>query len=225
MRAIASITTTRERLNTCDTTLRSLLDCKAFDVVYLNTSFLVDPQFFKDRNLTSVVNTIYEKDLGPIMKIVPTLLREQEPDTVIFYGDDDHRYTPNLLNKLVDSVHKNPDKVSTGLIHNYYGPQIAGHAGVAFRRGNVDANVILSLVHKHVYDGIANTVGPCKISDDVVLSHFFINICKMDPIVPDGYSFEYEQILSFGEKDGIHTQHNLSDVYSKCRTSLISRST
>lgn len=97
-----------------------------------------------------------KKDEGPITKLLPTLRKDTIKDTdVIIIIDDDIVYRRNVFNLLVNSVEKNPDKISTMCYKN-----IEGYKGFAFK--------------KKVLKGILkmNIPKSCKRIDDDVIEYY-----------------------------------------------------
>ena len=97
-----------------------------------------------------------KKDEGPITKLLPTLRKDTVKDTdIIIIVDDDIVYRRNVFNLLVNSVDKNPDKISTMCNKN-----IEGFAGFGFK--------------KKVLKGILNMNIPesCKRIDDDVIEYY-----------------------------------------------------
>lgn len=52
-----------------------------------------------------------DRDFGPASKVLGTLLVEQDPETIIVYGDDDRIYIPQLCERALHYTHKYPDDV------------------------------------------------------------------------------------------------------------------
>ncbi|CEG37379.1 uncharacterized protein PHALS_04973 [Plasmopara halstedii] len=54
---------------------------------------------------------VLDTDFGPSSKVLGTLLVEQDPDTIIVYGDDDRIYPPQLCERALHYTHKYPHDV------------------------------------------------------------------------------------------------------------------
>ncbi|KAG1693301.1 hypothetical protein DVH05_023765 [Phytophthora capsici] len=52
---------------------------------------------------------VLDTDFGPASKVLGTLLVEQDPDTIIVYGDDDRMYPPQLCERALHYTHKYPN--------------------------------------------------------------------------------------------------------------------
>ncbi|KAG6611141.1 Pentatricopeptide repeat-containing protein, chloroplastic [Phytophthora cinnamomi] len=52
---------------------------------------------------------VLDTDFGPASKVLGTLLVEQDPDTIIVYGDDDRIYPTQLCERALHYTHKFPD--------------------------------------------------------------------------------------------------------------------
>ena len=97
-----------------------------------------------------------KKDEGPITKLLPTLRKDTVKDTdIIIIVDDDIVYRRNVFNLLVNSVEKNPDKISTMCNKN-----IEGFKGFGFK--------------KKVLKGILkmNIPESCRRIDDDVIQYY-----------------------------------------------------
>lgn len=105
-RIVLSLTTTKNRLHYIQNTIKSLLDQTMIpDIIYLNISFDI-PHDTKYKYLLYLhekkiiyINKL-ERDYGPATKLLPTLLLESDPETVIIYLDDDMIYNKKLIEHL-----------------------------------------------------------------------------------------------------------------------------
>jgi hypothetical protein len=205
---VASLTSLPERQKQVLVTVKSLLASKCFDRVYVFTPFVPDNVF-----PPGVTNVIIEHDYGPATKVLPVLFFETRPNTIIVYCDDDHEYTTNYMEKLVQAARNDASKVFCGLLHSYAGRKLAaGHAAVAFTRGRVNADALLDYVQTHN--------DTCRVSDDLLLTSFFTDKCGLVVSSVPNYKFEYTQILKEGHMKGLHTDYKLSDEYAKCMQSV-----
>lgn len=127
MRVVGSLTTLPGRYNKLLRTLKSLnaQDTK-LDEIYLTiptTSKRLGipyPELPKEiYNYCTVVNI--DKDYGPITKIIGALIKESDPNTLIFTFDDDVVYATNLVSSMLKYHKKYPDDAlgSTGFLFKY----------------------------------------------------------------------------------------------------------
>lgn len=126
---------------------------------------------------------VLDTDFGPASKVLGTLLVEQDPETIIVYGDDDRIYPPQLCERALHYTHKYPNDaiaVLGGWISAedglYCGRSLAigvnsvsfvgGAGGVAVKRkffGMEEATLPAFEV--------ANMSKACFLGDDYYLSH------------------------------------------------------
>ncbi|KUF79089.1 hypothetical protein AM587_10011980 [Phytophthora nicotianae] len=126
---------------------------------------------------------VLDTDFGPASKVLGTLLVEQDPETIIVYGDDDRIYPPQLCERALHYTHKYPNDaiaVLGGWISAedglYCGRSLAigvnsvsfvgGAGGVAVKRkffGMEEATMPAFEV--------ANMSKACFLGDDYYLSH------------------------------------------------------
>jgi hypothetical protein len=115
-RVVVSLTTIPERIGGILPTLHSIVDqTRRPDAIYLNLpefserqqSGYVRPSFLNDLPLLEV--TPCEKDWGPATKLIPTLLRERDPETAIVVIDDDQVYPREMLETLCDASDEMPE--------------------------------------------------------------------------------------------------------------------
>jgi hypothetical protein len=115
-RVVFSLTTTPDRIHGITPTLVSLLDqtCRA-DGIYLNIpnhslrhrcGYEIPPAL---QAISSVTIVRCERDWGPATKLIPTLQREGDGDTLIVVVDDDQIYPRCMLETFVAFSQKSPE--------------------------------------------------------------------------------------------------------------------
>jgi hypothetical protein len=111
-RVVISLTTVPERVKLLKPVIKSLLDQSVkVDQIVLNL-----PKMCKERpydvpdDLKNMCNIFTcGRDYGPGTKFIPTILREQEADTIIIMLDDDYIYGYKFIETLLDEYNRNPD--------------------------------------------------------------------------------------------------------------------
>jgi len=110
MRVVVSLTTIPGRERLVKRTLKSLArQTWQPDAIYL----WVPTERFGSRTVPfrfRGVDVRYGADLGPAMKLLPTLSIEKDADTALITVDDDVEYPPELVDKLVRSSRLLPDQ-------------------------------------------------------------------------------------------------------------------
>eukprot|EP00456_Euglypha_rotunda_P081285 TRINITY_DN7924_c0_g1_i27.p1 TRINITY_DN7924_c0_g1~~TRINITY_DN7924_c0_g1_i27.p1 ORF type:complete len:599 (+),score=23.17 TRINITY_DN7924_c0_g1_i27:83-1879(+) len=106
-RVVISLTTTPPRLKNLRQTLNSLLNQTLTPAaIYLNVPWRSTRlnQVYEIPPAISSLPIIINRcdDFGPASKLIPTLEREQHPDTLIITVDDDMIYPPSLVQDLVE---------------------------------------------------------------------------------------------------------------------------
>jgi hypothetical protein len=111
-RVVVSLSTIPHRLEKLRDTIDSLL-IQSFlpDAIYVNIPLGVNqrtgqeyfvPTFIQDlERQRTPVRVLRGNDYGPATKLIPTLLAENQSDTLIITVDDDHTYHPHWLKTLV----------------------------------------------------------------------------------------------------------------------------
>lgn len=185
-RIVVTLTTTPYRIVKLKPTLDSLLQQSIKpDCIYLNIPF-----FFKRDNIPYVIPEWLQKypgitirrtdDYGPITKLLPVLVSETDPETIIITVDDDVWYPRHVVRDLVQYALQHPHAVVTPLNINFtindklqftnikykfkHGSKaslVVGAAGVAYRR-SFFANDFQPFVTK--------LPTQCFLTDDLVLS-------------------------------------------------------
>ncbi|OWZ09581.1 hypothetical protein PHMEG_00017693 [Phytophthora megakarya] len=135
-RIVFSFTTTTRGINEMQSTVDALVhqEGEGFDAVYVivpkmyrDEVVAIPDWLLDDRKLNrtefrgihfGMGNSPYhdklrlivlDTDFGPASKVLGTLLVEQDPDTIIVYGDDDRVYPPQLCERALHYTHKYPN--------------------------------------------------------------------------------------------------------------------
>jgi len=111
-RVVISLTTVPERVKLLKPVIKSLLDQSVkVDQIVLNL-----PKMCKERpydvpgDLKNMCNIFTcGRDYGPGTKFIPTILREQEADTIIIMLDDDYIYGYKFIETILGEYNRNPD--------------------------------------------------------------------------------------------------------------------
>lgn len=115
MRVVGSLTTIPGRYKKLLRTLQSLRDQDYhLDAIYLSIPYQCrrlnqpyEPIPVEISNLCNVVHC--DEDYGPCTKIIGSLLREDDPTTIIFTFDDDVIYSPTIVSSMLDYHKKYPN--------------------------------------------------------------------------------------------------------------------
>jgi hypothetical protein len=127
IRVVGSITTIPGRYPKLLRTLRSLRNQDhPLDTIYLGvpneSRRLKQPYPALPDEITQLCTVIpCDNDYGPCTKIVGGLLREEDPETIIFTFDDDVVYSPNLVSSMLEHHKKYPNCAigSSGILLKY----------------------------------------------------------------------------------------------------------
>jgi len=120
-RIVVSLTTTPLRLGRLSETITSLLEQSLqLDLIYVNIptgpmkrhpernyDAVEIPEFLHNSKSIRVLRTI---DYGPATKLIPALLHEHDPTTLVITVDDDFRYPKRLIEALVWEANSRPDE-------------------------------------------------------------------------------------------------------------------
>ena len=104
-RVVITLTTSPKRISKIDSTLQSLLRQSILpDLIQINM-----PHLFKRTNQTypsldtlpfldhPLIRIYRSDDVGPATKLLPTLLTEKHPETIIIVVDDDTNYPQDMV--------------------------------------------------------------------------------------------------------------------------------
>lgn len=116
MRVAISLTTIPPRLGRIKRVIYSILRQTAgFDALYLNIPLkskkgeeYTIPDFIHNISDPRFILNRCERDYGPITKLLPTLEKETDKDTVIICCDDDNLWAPNTLDLFLQNHKKYP---------------------------------------------------------------------------------------------------------------------
>lgn len=118
---------------------------RKLDVIYLTVPEssrrlgITYPNFSDEiKSLCTIVRV--NEDYGPITKIVGALLKEEDPDTIIFSFDDDVIYPSNIVSKMLEYNKQHPDAAlcSNGILIKLGFPLYA----VVFDDGNAWNDIV-----------------------------------------------------------------------------------
>ncbi len=244
-----SLTSSPERLKNVGLML-SLLDLSHISEIHVNlpVHYRNDPKFSYDENdiyflerLDSRIKIFRPKqDLGPVTKIIPTLMRIKTG--LIISVDDDIAYPFDMISQLMNSAVKNPNEITCGGGFTFGGKGM-GSYGEYFKSTKwenmwpakrakypfVDilegySSVIYNkkLVNKKVINMIMHLNKFCKLSDDLTISYSLrsngVNIKSLKR-GEDIYPFSYGQ-----QADALHVGADGIDAnfikYEKCLTEV-----
>lgn len=242
-RIVFSLTTSPTRLPKIDETLDSLVNQKIQpDAIYLNV-----PKIFKrtgetyaqtqleriqNKYPTVIINPC--EDIGPITKLIPTLDKEKDPDTIIVVVDDDTLYPKKLLNIIQHDMEIYDNVVYSGSATTLYfsKPIAEGFSSIALKRKLIKDDITLYL--NNLLDN-----KNCFRSDDYVISNYFylnkIRIKKLSfdmirnnypKIFRNSYFLKYfldyntitaiKQIDVGFQSDALHQIQNHKNAYQQC---------
>lgn len=108
-RIVISLTTIPDRIKLLKPIIKSLLDQSVkVDQIVLNLPKMCKEQPYDVPNDLKNMCNIFTcgRDYGPGTKFIPTILREQEADTIIIMLDDDYIYGYNFIKTLLDEYKK-----------------------------------------------------------------------------------------------------------------------
>ena len=111
-RIVISLTTIPERINLIKPVIKSLLDqsVKVDQIVINLPKMCKDETYDVPDDLKNMCNIITcGRDYGPGTKFIPTILREQQSDTIIIMVDDDYIYGYDFIETILDEYEKNPE--------------------------------------------------------------------------------------------------------------------
>ncbi|KAG1693303.1 hypothetical protein DVH05_023767 [Phytophthora capsici] len=126
---------------------------------------------------------VLDTDFGPASKVLGTLLVEQDPDTIIVYGDDDRMYPPQLCERALHYTHKYPND-AIAVVGGWISAEDKLYCGRSLELGVNSVSFVGGaggVVVKRKFYGmeektmsafeIANLSKNCFLGDDYYLSH------------------------------------------------------
>jgi hypothetical protein len=221
LRAVFSLSTSPTRIKTLGTTIRSLLgQTRVPDAIHVNCPFVFKRTggTFAEEDITmleglapGIVRVNRCDDMGPVSKLLPTLAVETDPDTLIVTVDDDIKYPPAMLARMMADCAADHTSVLANRVWRFDGEapvEIAeGWTGVGIRRGLVEPEDLLTFVRKAI------TNHDCYRSDDLVLSYYYrlrnipVSLCAKPVRV----------LLLAGINDDEHALHKQDGVFHDVR--------
>jgi hypothetical protein len=107
-KVVFSLTTLPSRINRIGPVINSIKNQTLKpDCIYLNVSHgTVVPDFLKG---DSAITINFCKDIGPATKLLITLEKETDPETIVITFDDDIYYSSGIAQRLVDSTKNYPN--------------------------------------------------------------------------------------------------------------------
>ena len=184
MRTVLTLTTSPQRMLHLPPVLETLLNqLTPPDAVYLNLPERYrnrDPYLIPDwlRDISEVTLLRRRNDFGPVMKILPALDVETDPDTLLITVDDDVKYPPNTISALQTAAQAKPEYAfgSRGFNFTNSGRHLQpvrgnhtpchvlqGYGACAYRRRHFDI--------ERLNQSLASQPETFRFSDDVILSN------------------------------------------------------
>ncbi len=197
LRVVGSLTTLPKRLIFLKTTLISIQNQSySLDLLYLNIpyetkkgeKYVIPDDLLENIDIPVEINRC--KDVGSITKILPTLSKEKDPETIIITFDDDVEYGSDLVSNLVQKAAEDSDVcVGTGgwivgnfpfmfqFVHDVHERTVdwlEGKSAVAYRRKflneeellNFDIPLEFSQHDDHIISAVITMNGAKKIVID-----------------------------------------------------------
>lgn len=112
-RVVLTFTTTPEKIDKLKPMINSILD----QTVRVNQIIMVIPEYIRNKYkipdyLKDIVTIIPSgKNYGEGTKLIPTLLREKESDTIIIAINDNIVYGKDFLQEMIEKSNKNPNTI------------------------------------------------------------------------------------------------------------------
>lgn len=157
MRIVVSLTTIPSRTSLLGDVVESIMaQTVRPDEIALNIPYMCLKEESGYRLDLSLPIKVYEdnRDWGPGMKLLPTLKRETDPETLVITVDDDIIYSPRTIETLLSGAEAKPDAViglmgvkdevfvhSENLVEMEEVDGVGGYRGVCYRRRLVRNNV------------------------------------------------------------------------------------
>lgn len=191
---IVSITTSPRRIKLMKPVIASIMtQSRPPDLIRINipkifkrfnTSYDEIPEFILSNDKIQIIQ--YEKDYGPIMKMLPTVLEYKDhPNTSIIYTDDDVLMAPRTIEVFLNYEKKYPNDVlcfsgfSFENINSWVRPAMHNNAYVDLAEGYMSVflnnNVIKKLNTNFTlmdYYNLIENDDYCFTSDDLTISNF-----------------------------------------------------
>jgi len=239
---VVSLTTTLDRINKIQPVLKSLYRQSIKpDRIYLNISRdrgdgnekYIIPAWLKTDPKVIVNRT---KDYGPAIKLIGTLEKEHDPDTIIITVDDNHIYPKHSIRDIVKQYllgtyktnYKLSSVVTTDGLNILFKPNFELEEKPITLGDRPSLNVLGSSVVAYkrkffkddIFSLMDNMPKNCFLSDDFMVSTYLlskgIGIVKISGI---SYNKVIKELL-IKELPGVTTKDNWSNNYSHCLASL-----
>ena len=130
---VISLTTTPRRIKYISPMINSILDqtVKVTQIVLNIPEICKNEKYIVPEKYKSIMNIITSgKDYGPATKFIPTILREDDADTIIILLDDDTIYGKDFIENLLEESKKNINKA------------IISKKAILFRPLNINSDII-----------------------------------------------------------------------------------
>lgn len=186
---IVSITTSPKRILLMQDVINSILSqSHPPDLIRINIPNIYKrskqsyqiPDYILDNPKIQIVR--YEEDLGPIMKVLPTILDYSDhPNACIIYTDDDVLMLPNTIKTFLNYINNNPEIVYclSGFNlerynswkrprHGCFIDVVEGYMSVCLSN-----QIIKKLKSIKEYYNLYRHDSNCIVSDDLLLSNFY----------------------------------------------------
>jgi hypothetical protein len=238
---VVSLTTTPDRINKIQPVLKSLYRQSIKpDRIYLNIprdnnddEKYIIPAWLKTDPKVIVNRT---KDYGPAIKLIGTLEKEHDPDTIIITVDDNHIYPKHSIRDIVKQYlpgtyktnYKLSSVVTTDGLNILFKPNFELEEKPITLGDRPSLNVLGSSVVAYkrkffkddIFSLMDNMPKSCFLSDDLMISAYLLNkgisIVKISGI---SYNKVIKELL-IKELSGATTRDNWSYNYSDCLASL-----
>lgn len=254
-RVYLTMTTSPVRLRKATTVLAMALQNKYIEKAYIALPELYrNTDKYKESDLRFVqsldpriVFIRVKKDMGPVTKMLPTVMRRRDKDAIVISLDDDIGYPASLINELIYySVHQ-PNVIHTGACFSfgdypsskinrhlwpdyykprgYYGDIVEGWGGIAYKKKFIDKKII---------DKLNKSGTICKLSDDLTISYSLaIRGIKRKEIDSKYYDRDMLYPLGYGEMDDALHHGSGTDIkdeedanmlkYKQCLENLVNK--
>lgn len=206
-RIVFTMTTIPSRLQYVRDVIDNLLEQTIdVDAIYINLpeySVRESTKYFIPDNLKDVDPKVKINfgvfDHGPATKIIPTLMNELEPDTMIIPIDDDVEFPPEYFEELVEYSRRFPNTV-----WGYHGVKVYDGQWEVVQTDSVDSVDIVETSCGVIYrrkmfrDDLEVIVDhPCRLQDDFLLNHHVAVEGYARMILPS----DVDRISTKGRKD------------------------
>ena len=111
-RVILSFTSTPSKVNKIKPMIKSILDQTVkVDQIVLNLPKNNNNNYNIPNEYNDMLNIFYCNDYGEATKIIPTLLREDNSDTIIILLNDDYIYGKDFIETMIEESNKNDEAI------------------------------------------------------------------------------------------------------------------